>query len=279
VSLVDMGPRTITVEGKRVTVPAMKEAVLMDLTNMPPGKRTPNLLDQFKQVDGKDSKPLGEKEIDGVKVKGFNVTKGERELEVWADVKTERPVLAMVRSTNPAWKSMTYTFSDFDWNPTYDASELTLDIPAGYSVEKTQVDASDVKEADVTAMLKAMTELNDGAFPAKLTLKDIVVTMEKAHGNGSKDAAATAAKMSQLMQIGRGMRYMSLPPNGSDWTYAGGGIPAGEKGLIVLWYKPAGGTGWRAFDADFSVHDVKEADLPAGGEPVKMDMTGPMPTN
>jgi hypothetical protein len=54
--------------------------------------------------------------------------------------------------------------------------------------------------------------------------------------------------------------------NGTDWTYAGGGVNVSEKGHAVLWYKPAGSAQWRIIDADGVIHDGAQA--PPGGKPL-----------
>jgi hypothetical protein len=262
-----------------------KMAISYDMAKLPASKQTPSLLEEFKDVEGKDSKPLGEKEIDGVKVRGFDIVKPHQEMEVWADVKTERPVLVTMKMSVPMFQAgaLRYTFSDFDWKPEYDPGELSFAIPPGYVEQKIQADMSEPTEADVVAMLKLESEMNDGLFPSGLGMKELMPILAKlkplVHKMTDKEKTAVMTElMGKIMPISRGWGYMMRPAKGSGWMYAGENVAAGEKGRIILWYKTAAG-GLRAFDADFAVHDVKEAELPANGQAVKLEMfpTGGVP--
>ncbi len=277
-------------------------AIVMDMEKIPQDQRPPNILDEFKQTNSKDSKPLGEKEIAGVKTRGFEVVKQNADMQIWADEKTELPVWVTMKTTSPTMMgSMVTTFSNFDWNPTYQASELSFAIPAGYVEQKIGVDASfpaganavatdqlpqaflvdasDPMEADVVVMLKSLADLNDGVFPPGMGLKDLIPTLAKkaaSRGAAATDQAAAQKEiLDKVMPMARGWGYMMRSAIGTNWMYASNGAHAGEKGRVILWYKPAKG-GLRAFDADFAVHDVKDAELPAGGKPVNLDFGSAM---
>jgi hypothetical protein len=272
-------PQGVLDQGKHSTIPGSKEAVLVDIANMPPEKQMPSLLDQFKNVDGKDSQTLGEKDIDGIKTKGFEVVKDGKTLDVWADETTDHPVLAVIKLNIPTAGSFQYTYSDFDWAPDYDPTELSLDPPAGYTLHKSRLDVSETTEADIVPMLKALAELNDGHFPASLGMKDFMPALQKwiqANPPAGKTPTNVADMMQKFLPVTRAWNYINNPTYGTDWQYAGDAVTAGEKNHIILWYKPAGNpTTWRAFAADFTAHDLKESDLPPNGHPVKLDLTAP----
>jgi hypothetical protein len=271
-------PQGVDDQGKHSTVPGSKQAMLVDMTNLSPEKQMPSLLDQFKNTDAKDSKTLGEKEIDGVKTKGFELVKEKMTMDVWADEKTDHPVLAVIKMDFPTLGSFQYTFTDFDWKPDYDPSELSFDPPAGYTLQKTHMNASEPTEADVGPMLKMLAEFNGGTFPPGIGMADLSRLLEKwsKANRDARKAPMPTEMMQKMMVASRGWIYISHPIHGSDWQYAGDGITAGEKNHIILWYKPAGTpTTWRAFDADFTAHDVKESDLPPNGHPVQLDLPAP----
>ena len=256
--------------GKHSTIPGSREAMLVDMSNMPPEKQMPSLLDQFKNVDGKESKTLGEKDIDGIKTKGFEVVKDGKTLDVWADETTDHPVLAVIKMNLPTAGSFQFTYSDFDWKPDYDLSELTLDPPSGYTLQKTQMNASEPTEADVGPMLKMLAEFNGGIFPSGIGMADLSRLIEKwsKANRDARKAPMPTEMMQKMMVVSRGWIYISRPAHGSDWQYAGDAVTAGEKNHIILWYKPAGTTTtWRAFDADFTAHDLQASDLPPTANP------------
>src|SRR6185503_16385619 len=83
----------------------------------------------FKKAEGMPSRDLGERDIDGIKARGFEVAAGPMIMAVWADPKTELPILVEV--TQAAIKS---TFTHFNWNPTVDPADLKTEVPPGYNV-------------------------------------------------------------------------------------------------------------------------------------------------
>ncbi len=273
-----------TEQGKMVTLMSgMKQAMVMEMKNMPAtAPRMVNLLDVFKNVDGKEGKPLGQREINGKSVRGFEVSNGGMLMKVWADATTELPVLVEMTPVSPIMPAGTYTMKDFDWNPKYEASELSVEVPTGYQAVNASMDASKGGEQDAVGMLRTLAEINNGQFPASVGVEGFSkVTGERMATRMVKETRGMTPEqksewqhkmMGEIMQlaapIGRGWAFIGDVKQGTEWHYAGAGVSQGEKGHAVLWYKRSDGT-WRVIDADLSVHDAKETDLPQG-EAVKL---------
>lgn len=61
----------------------------------------------------------------------------------------------------------------------------------------------------------------------------------------------------------------------SVFHYAGKGVAKGQAETPVLWYRPKDSTTYRVIDADLTVRDVAEADLPTVPSKVLGGATAP----
>jgi hypothetical protein len=249
---------------------ARKQVTVMDRKKQPGPANAPNLLTVFKDIPS-EGKPLGEKVVDGRKTKGFAVEQGKKHFEVWADETTEKPVRVEMRVTEAGMPELHFTFRDFDWNPE-EVAAIKFEAPAGYQEVKARFNMTGLQEQDLVEMLKTDALLNNGVLPEKVDMGSVLMVVRRwaeAHG-GANSAASQEDLMQKMMPVGRGWAFMGDETKGSEWTYGGAGVKAGEKGKPVLWYRPPGGDTWRVIDADWSVHEQPEA--PAGGQKVRTDM-------
>jgi outer membrane lipoprotein-sorting protein len=250
-----------------------KTAMMVDIKQSPKyaARQPPNLLEFFTQLTPQGSTALGEKDIGGVTARGFRSPGPTMQAEVWADEKTERPVQVTMLMQNGLVPAATYVFSDFDWNPAIDPHSVAMTPPDGYQVVNSTMDMSDVTEADVPRMLRTLADLNGGVLPAGIDTTGAIaaiVPWEAKRLVEAKEPVADIEKatMEKFVPVGRAWAYMTDKNNGTDWTYAGGGVNVSEKGHAVLWYKPAGSAQWRIIDADGVIHDAAQA--PPGGKPL-----------
>jgi outer membrane lipoprotein-sorting protein len=90
-------------------------------------------LASLKEMRGKDAKEIGQKEIDGRKVKGFACTAGKAEYVVWADAKGGDPVRVEWSLLLPQGKT-TMVMDDFKIEQKVDEALLDATPPKGYEV-------------------------------------------------------------------------------------------------------------------------------------------------
>jgi hypothetical protein len=250
---------------------AHKQVIVMDRTGEKAGAAAPNLLTQFKEMNG-EGKALGEKEIGGRKAKGFLVEKGKKSFEVWADEGTEKPVLVVMKVEEAMGPAVQFTFREFEWDPKDVATLTKFEVPAGYREVKSTMDMSALEEKDVLEMLPILGGFNEGVLPEKVDTGSVLAEVRgwaEKQLEGANTQEAQESLMKQMMPVGRAWAYMGDASKGKEWTYAGGGVKVGEK-KAVLWYRPAGKEGWRVIDADGTVHEEREK--PAGGEKVEMNV-------
>lgn len=109
--------------------------------------------------------PLGEKDIDGRRVVGFQITIEGAVMNLWGDPKTGQPV--RLEMTGGMDGSTKVTASDFVFNADMDESLFSVEPPAGYTVRYEKIDASPREEKDLIALFREYSRLT-GALPDSL---------------------------------------------------------------------------------------------------------------
>ncbi len=245
--------------------PAQKLAMIVELGKQPNGQGPTDFLEEFKKLDTKKAKDLGEKEIDGRKVKGFVSSEQGPPTTVWADAKTGDPVRVEVEVPMMG-KTSTMVMSDFVFNAPLDDALFSLEPPAGYRVERSDMSkmlaaAKNASGEDhVIAILRAYAQLGDGTLPPKI---DDWSTFTKLIGNKAERAATkpTEKEMELMGHVGALTPFlMTLPKD--DWAYLGEGVKLGEKDRIVFWYLDAKTNTYRAVYGDLSAKEIEREALP-----------------
>jgi len=212
-------------------------------------------------MDLKDSpniKELGEREIDGQKAIGFSGRGRTQEVNIWADPKTALPIRVELRLGQ-----LSVILKNFEFDVPIDDSQISMDMPDGYTLDKTVVDFTKGTEEDFIESLRVWAKvLLDGNFPETIGTKEYMTQMpligEKLAQSGlSKDEAEKLA-----MALPRGMFFLQLFEIDDKYHYAGKGVKLGEADKAIFWYQPEGADTYRVIYGDLSVKDVSQENLP-----------------
>jgi outer membrane lipoprotein-sorting protein len=147
----DLGAFVIIVDGTQkkglqLTTPA-KTAKWLDLSKLDEKEKAAEkdaagLAHLFADLKGKEVKNLPDETVDGRKLKVFTVkghkmpgSKGEADVTVWIDPKTELPVKCQMELTAGEVKALA-VMEILGWNEDLDDALFELKIPAGYREEK-----------------------------------------------------------------------------------------------------------------------------------------------
>ncbi|MBP7935976.1 MAG: hypothetical protein KA354_15140 [Phycisphaerae bacterium] len=248
--------------------PLTKRAMVMEMSNLPPGQKQFNLLDIFRQLDESCAAPMEDKVIAGRTAKGFKVVTPGQEMAIWADPQTRLPLQVEQTLKVGMLPTTTMTMTDFVWDQPVDESLLSLTPPEGYESQTFKMDLGPATEQDLVNMLKAVADYNGGKLPSDLSLVSIAGAAGKRMARAVFDPTKKKQEEAQMMQVislvGRGWMFINDPKNGEDFRYAGKDVPIGQAGTPVLWYQPQGAATYRVIDADLIVHDVQPGDLPTG---------------
>ena len=209
--------------------------------------------------DSNDVKELGEQVIDGRKAIGFSGRgNNNQELKIWADPKTAVPIRVELRLGQlPA------VFKNFKFDEPIEDSQVSMDVPEGYTLDEAEIDFTKGTEEDFVESLRVWAEvLLDGKFPevvgTEQYMKQMPLLGEKLVQSGlSADEAGKVA-----MKLPRGMFFLQLLETDGKYHYAGKGVKLGEADKAIFWYRPEGSESYRVIYGDLSVKEVSEENLP-----------------
>lgn len=246
-------------------------------------RQRPDLLAKFRRADGSWGEPIAGKQVGSVATRGYRVTKkwiGENDpelvsMQVYVDPATELPVRVEqeVRlSDDEKSQRLTAVLSDFEWDIEVDPALLSLDSPAGYRHEKS--DLSDLEAVSpvsppeaIAAGLRFYADHLKGALPSGI---DGIEPLFPLQGAVFDDAARKevvaldmGAKMKFVKQrlapwFGLAQALDDLEQQNIKVHYLGKGLEAGDGSKIVAWWKAEKpGRSIAVYD-DFSWKEIDE---------------------
>ena len=226
---------------------------------------------------GGDYKELGRREINGVTVEGVQsndvsptegVPGGAGLMEgleglstkvtasLWVDVATGWPVEITFDITDEnGGEQMTIVVSDFQWDAQIDPTTFASVIPEGYELMY-KVNAENLEEGNqLVEGLKYFAQINDGKYPAKLSIRDVVGEIGNIYRAKSGDPSfgIDDAKVSTLKY---GAQYFgTLQTEGKDPVYNGQTVTASDANKVLLRWKLDDGK-YRVIFGDLQIEDV-----------------------
>ena len=224
-----------------------------------------NRIDRLKQLASKPERELGEKTINGRRLAGFVGKRGEQEYSIWIDrasgqlvqieydfIETSMTGLKEIRERKAAHAVL----SEFEFNPTLNASLFSLEVPAGYTLRARREAPAPGGEESIIEALRGYTQHSGGAFPASLT--DISAWSRELAKNvgGRIPATQTLRAVAHLGAIPTFLVSLSE----DDHAYLGSGKTIADKSAIIFWYKRQDGV-FRAIYGDLMIKDVTAEDV------------------
>ncbi len=202
---------------------------------------------------------LGEQTIDGQKAVGF-VGKGQNEeVKIWADPETALPI----RIEAKIGQEFSFIMKNFQFDSAVDESLVSMDVPDGYTLQKTNIDLGNASEQDFIESLRIWAEIiGDGTFPQAIgtesTMKVMPTLVQKLTA-----MQVTEEKGTQIgMSFAKGMLFHQILESQGQWTYAGAGVKLGDASKAIFWYQPKDAATYRVIYGDLSVKDVAPENLP-----------------
>jgi len=201
---------------------------------------------------------LGEQEIDGQKAIGFVARGPNEEVKVWADPKTALPIRIELRLGQ-----LFVIMKNFKFDAPIEDSQMSMDVPPGYTLEQTEVDFSGANEQDFIESLRIWAEvLLNGNFPDAIgtenAMKQVPLLGEKVAPLDLPDDE----KKQLGMKFIRGMLFFQIYETGDEWRYAGKDVKLGDADKVILWYQPKDSETYRVIYGDLHVEDIVPDKLP-----------------
>ena len=244
-------------------IPAQKQAMTMDLGQLPQGKQQVNYLGQLRKAlagnprEKSGEREIGERTIDGRQAKGYQVGEPGMPMEIWVD--RHSGDILLVRMAMPDTgliPSVTTIMRDFVIDADLDDELFSMEVPAGYTaVAMPKMDVSQSTQQDLATMLGLLAEQNGGIFPDRL---DQAATS----GPSGKDHAQVREMVGKVV---RGIVWLTLEQKSgkiSNFHYAGAGVKLGDARPIA-WWLPKGAQLYRVLRGDLTFADMPVDQLPA----------------
>ncbi|HZZ42647.1 MAG TPA: hypothetical protein VFE58_06895, partial [Tepidisphaeraceae bacterium] len=233
-----------------------KRAIKMNIEGRPKEFKDRDILEQFRNMQASAGKSIGKKEIDGKVADAYAVEENGQKLTIWTDPKTRLPVRMETKVDMPMLPKMDVVMKNFEWDVAADESEISTEVPAGYTVQAMNFDGSKATEKDLVGSLRIMATANGGKFADSFDMAGMVGAMKgmKEAAKHGADQEKTNDAIQEGMKVMRGLMFVQKT-NGEDFHYAGKGVEMGQAGRAVMWYRPVGGETYHVIDADMTVHE------------------------
>lgn len=224
-----------------------------------------------------DYKKLGRREINGVTVEGIEshdvsptagVPGGGGLMEaleglstqviasLWVDVATGWPFEITFDITDEnGGEQMTIVVSDFQWDAQIDPTTFASVIPEGYELMY-KVNAENLEEGNqLVEGLKYFAQINDGKYPAKLSIRDVVGEIGNIYRAKSGDSSFQIDD-SQVSTLKYGAQYFgTLQTEGKEPVYSGATVTAADVDKVLLRWKLDDGR-YRVIFGNLRIEDV-----------------------
>jgi len=214
-----------------------------------------SFLRSLQSLKDKPDRELGNKTLEGKKVRGFEATYGTMKFSIWVDVATGR-LVQIEYDSQP--NSQHVTMTEFQFDEQLDESLFSFEAPAGYEVRNMELaPAAAGGEESLLIVLQSFAEKSGGEFPKNLTsFREMNDLFSKGNTTGvpDKESKRFFANFGALTPFLFGL-------DKADYAYRGAGKTTRDKDAIIFWYKKKDGV-YRAVYGDLSVKDIPEEQVP-----------------
>jgi hypothetical protein len=201
---------------------------------------------------------LGTREIEGRRAVGFLVKGQNVQLHIWADVETAKAVRIELHSP----QTVTIV-KNIQFDAAIDESLVSMDVPAGYTLKKAEMNMGNLTEQDFVETLRVWAQqLNGGTFPDGVSVE---AAMQQMPALGAKIEqlklpAEEGTKMG--MAFGKGLGFLQMLSYQGEWHYGGKGVALGDAKAAIFWYRKGDAKTYRVIYGDLHVEDVELERMP-----------------
>jgi len=195
-------------------------------------------------------KELGKRQMDGRAAVGFHVENEHSQLTIWADAETALPLRIEVAEGGER-----FVMKNIQFDAPVDASQVRMDVPAGYTLQDTTFDMSQFSEKDLIETLRIWAEIvNDGVFPDEVTTEAQMQIMPKLIEKISRLQGLSEQQMTQIgVTFGKGMIFRQMLGNAGQWKYVGAGVKLGDAETPVCWFRTPDSQTYRVIYGDLTI--------------------------
>jgi outer membrane lipoprotein-sorting protein len=202
---------------------------------------------------------LGSQKIDGFDAIGFHSKSSNGGITVWADPQTAKPTRIEIQLGQTL-----YILKNIEFDVPVDESLVSMEVPAGYTLQKTEFNMKEFTEQDFIESLRIWAEyVLGGSFPENISVEDYLKTTPLVGEKISQSGVSKEDGTKLGMTFGKGMGFFQqMAPKGIDYHYQGGGVKLGDAEKAIFWYRPKGSQTYRIIYGDLTVRDISPDNIP-----------------
>jgi len=241
-----------------------KEARISELKGGAGNDIAARTIEDLRTLDEQESRPLGEKQIKGVRAKGFVIERGSETTTVWADATTGDPIRIEIVQKNFPGGPVEQVWTNIKLDDPFDPQLFSAEPPPGYLVKPfLPVDFNASPAEHVSKFLTIYAKHMDGKLPT--SLQDAFKTLAEKIGPPDPDKPPSQEMMDEMMMLSfhsAAIRAATvMGKQGEDWQYYPGGAH-GEKETMLFWCRDRRNGKYLAVFGDLRVEAVATDDLP-----------------
>jgi outer membrane lipoprotein-sorting protein len=216
-------------------------------------------IEALQNLKAEEARPLGAKEIDGVRAEGFEITRPSDVTTVWADATTGEPIRIEILQKNFPSGPIVLTWTNIEFDAPLDEALFSLEPPAGYQSQPFMSVDFNMTQADFTAnFLKIYTQHMGGEFPPRLQDAGNLLSEKIKPKDGALLPSEEAMKTAFY---GAGMAAVIIHgEQGKDWQYYPG-RKLGDKDKVVFWVNNRRQGDYLAVYGDLRVEAIEKGAL------------------
>jgi len=198
----------------------------------------------------------------------------KRLVAIWIPKENDFDLETAPERKQPAEKQFSSSFPVAYWeheivlDPKLDATDFSLDPPAGYAYQA--LAKPTITEEEMVAFLGAAARFNGGIFPDS---PYAAFDQAKFNAAGMKAAAAQTPAEQELIRLhdkfltrevyrSPVLQFVEDHAEPDSFHYVGAGAKVGQADRLLCWYTTKGATKPRAVFGDLSVRDVSPSEFP-----------------
>jgi outer membrane lipoprotein-sorting protein len=220
-----------------------------------------NEIDELRSLKDKDSLPLGEKQIDGVRATGFEISSREKVTTAWADAQSGDPLRIEFEWKDSPVGPATEVMTNFKFDAKLDPAIFSLEPPQGYkSAPFMPIDLNATPATNLAGFLKIYADHMDGEFPPRLDLGALKSLSAKLAKSGTEGQPSDE----QLKAISYGaglMKGIMTTKANERWQYYPD-VKRGQKDRILFWWLDQKNNTYSAVYGDLRVEKITKDQLP-----------------
>jgi outer membrane lipoprotein-sorting protein len=230
------------------------------------------MMDYLRSLPEKSPRQLGQRQIEGVPAKGFELDSPDETTTVWAHATTGNPVRIEILHKNARPGPQTEVMTNIKLDEKLAPEIFSVEPPQGYTVRQNATLDLDVgPPSPVAGLLKTYAKYMDGEFPKSLGPDGLKPLHEKLLKSGTLKPEQLPDQ-DDLLQLPTYVSAVAAVTSklkaGERWQYYPG-VTLAKKDDIVFWYLDTKTNTYSAVYGDLRIEKVAKEQLPPVGQGAK----------